>query len=84
MNPTHLKMARHMLGLPNRTKRSYRNRYFAPPGGSAHKDLQQMEAKGWVVTENEGGRHIFGRLTRVGAEMALERGEALCPEDFPS
>lgn len=56
MNATHLKMARHMLGLPNRARRSY--------------------------TENE-GRHIFGRLTRKGADMALERGEALCAEDFP-
>lgn len=79
-----------MLGPPNPRKTSYRNRYFAPPGGSAHDDLKAMKKAGLADFEIEGrsddkpnGRHVFGWLTRAGAEMALEHGEALCPEDFP-
>lgn len=76
------KMMRHMLGLPNARNVSYRNHYFAPPGGPASVDLSVLHKAGLADTEADGGS-VFGWLTRKGAELVLERGERLCPEDFP-
>ena len=85
MTPAQRELARHALGLPNAGRKSYRNRYFAGAGGPTAAQWQAMVAAG----EAEGGEpghkssSLFFRLTRMGAERALDRGETLCGEDFP-
>lgn len=81
MTPRQIELARHALGLPNRTRRSYRNRFFS---GGECADWRAMEAAGHAESgkPDEHGR-IWFWLTRAGAEAALGRGERLCPEDFP-
>lgn len=80
MTEAQRKLARHALGLGGRWKRSYRNRYVIGLGMKAtdYPDWQAMVAAGWAAFE-------YGsfRMTRAGAELALEPGETLCPEDFP-
>jgi len=82
MTHTQLKMARHMLGLPNKGRRSFRNRYFAPHGGPAATDLAALVKAGLACSSVEAD-YIRGWLTRAGAESVLEKGESLCGEDFP-
>lgn len=89
MNIDQYKMARHALGLPNKGRKSYRNRYTAGVLSRA------FEAWGALVDAGLATAHphdIDGEqrcglvtfcLTRAGAEAALERGERLDPEDFP-
>ena len=79
------KLARHALGLPNRDRRSYRNRFFANyrPGG----DYEQWDAM-WNRGLAERALVMDGDcyrfwLTETGAQMAINKGESLCPEDFP-
>lgn len=80
-------LARHALGLPNRKRRSYRNRFVAGPGHSDYDDWQAMvergDARRRAGSALTGGDELFW-LTRQGAQAALKRGEKLCPEDFPS
>lgn len=82
LSPLHLKMARHTLGLPNKTRRSCRNRYYAAAGGDAARDFDKIVAQGLAAVEPDNGSMRY-YLTRAGAELALERGEELCGEDFP-
>jgi hypothetical protein len=87
MSPDQKELARHALGLPNVRRRSYRNHFVA---GEGHSDftnwLAMVEAgeakrrKGNALT---GGDDLF-RLTKAGAEAALNPRERLDPEDFPS
>ncbi|WP_197430415.1 hypothetical protein [Methylobacterium sp. CCH5-D2] len=81
MTPRQRDLARHALGLPNRNRRSYRNRFLT---GGACPDWRAMEAAGLARSQptDKLGRAWF-HLTRAGAEAALERGERLCREDFP-
>ena len=79
-------LARHALGLPNRTKKSYRNRFVA---GVDHVDFGEWMQ---MVTDANAGRragtslHYGGDdlfwLTEQGARQALNKGERLDPEDF--
>lgn len=78
LSPQHLKMARHTLGLPNRNNKPYRNRYFAPANGEAHKDFIALTKQGLAGNDAIG----FCWMTHAGALLALERGEKLCEEDF--
>ena len=76
--------ARHALGLDGTRKKSYRNRYVIHEDNPVWSD---MVAKGWATmrpasTVPFGGCAIF-YLTRTGALLALNKGEKLCPEDFP-
>lgn len=82
LTPNQLRLARHALGLPNDRNRSYRNRYYVSPGGPAMRDFMAMQKGGLAVIESDGA-NAFCYLTRAGAEVALEPGESLCPEDFP-
>ena len=79
------KLARHALGLDNPASggKSYRNRYFAGRGHSAWSALHDMVGKGWVNLEDVRGETLF-TMNRRGAEMVLEKGETLDPEDFAS
>lgn len=83
-------LARHALGLPalpgdalRRT--SYRNRYFTTLHSEFGRHWNDMVGKGWAemhqLHPRTGMAHFS--LTCAGAELALEPGESLCPEDFP-
>lgn len=79
-------LARHALGLPNKQRRSYRNRFVASKG---HIDFAQWEAmvhRGFAqsLQPSHLAGSIYFYLTRAGAEAALNHGETLDPEDFPS
>lgn len=80
-------LARHALGLPNKQRRSYRNRFVAGPG---HADFLAWEGlvsvglavkRKWsLIPETES---VY-MLTRAGAEAALMPRESLDTEDaFP-
>lgn len=87
MTPEQRHLARHALGLPTDRKRSFRNRYFSYPGTPHDADWLAMVAAGEAEVElasDSGEKMNFFCLTRKGAEAALERGEKLCPEDFPA
>lgn len=85
MTPAQRELARHALGLPNDARRSYRNRYFAAAGSPTADQWMAMVSAG----EAEGGdpghkvSSLHFCLTRKGAELALDKRESLCPEDFP-
>lgn len=87
MTPRQKELARHALGLDGRRKQSYRNRFWAGPGHDDFEDWQAMVAAGLaLVSEPAAGHrpdHAFW-LTRPGATAALNKGETLCPEDFPA
>lgn len=88
MTPEQKELARHALGLSAGQKKSYRNRFVA---GKQHRDYanwEDMVSKGFAV-RFEGSKHGFGAsdlfcMTRVGAIIALNKGERLDEEDFPS
>lgn len=86
MTPAQRDLARHALGLPNVSRKSYRNRFVAPAeseDGKAWTDLVvQGLARRRDGTELSGGMDMFW-LTREGAEAALLPREKLCSEDFP-
>lgn len=86
MTPQQRLLARHALGLPNRSRRSYRNRYLVPAGHPAHAEWSQMVDAGdaEVLPPKLGSRSSNDCfvLTRLGAEEALDRGETLDAEDF--
>lgn len=84
MTPEQKELARHALGLPNKAKKSYRNRYVCAedePNWSAmvEQGLATMRA---ASTLPFGGNACF-YLTLAGAKAALDDGEKLCDEDFP-
>lgn len=86
MTTEQIRLARHALGLPHKTKRSYRNRYICGEGTTSFPDWEAMVAAGLATREdfsqNPSTRYWFG-LTRAGAEAALLPGERLDREDFP-
>jgi len=82
MTPEQREIARHMLGLPNRTRRSYRNRYCS----DATPELLAMESAGWLKRSPKARMMTVEDmwfLTEDGARLALSKGERLDPEDFP-
>lgn len=83
LTPRQREMARHALGLPNRAKRSFRNRYFTVRGTPKHDAWMDLVHRGYALILSGAPLDEF-TLTRAGADVALERGESLCPEDFPS
>ena len=88
LTPRQRRLARHALGLPNATNRSFRNRYVV---AVAHRDYddwcamvdREMADCGVVhrTTSHDYMRRFW--LTRAGAQAALDPNETLCPEDFP-
>lgn len=86
MTPRHKKLARHALGLDGKLKQTYRNRFFAGPGHNDFDAWQEMVAEGLAKFRkpDPGYRPDYAFwLTRAGATAALNKGERLCPEDFP-
>jgi hypothetical protein len=84
MTPTQRRLARHALGLPNRTMCSYRNRYSV--NGRSHSnqrsDWVDMRYKGYAELFDVSATMNHYRLTRTGAQLALDPGERLDEEDF--
>lgn len=81
MTPTQRELARHALGLPNKMRKSYRNRFVAGAGHGDYGDWTQMAADG--NAEMRVGDSLFW-LTEQGARQALDQGEVLDEEDFPT
>ncbi len=80
-------MARHALGLPNKKRTSYRNRYVTDREGADGRVWMRMVEKG-AATVRAGspltGGDDFFRLTPAGGRAALNSPERLCAEDFPT
>jgi hypothetical protein len=87
LTETQRELARHALGLPNPSRRSYRNHFVAGPGHSDMADWLAMVAAGAarhrVGSPISGGDDIFW-LTPEGAAAALNPRERLNPDDFPA
>lgn len=85
MTPEQIELARHALGLPNKQRVSYRNRFIAGPGHSDYDNWMQMTADGnarrQIKPKDFGGDDYF-RLTLSGAVLALKPGESLDPVNF--
>ena len=79
-------LARHALGLPNKARKSYRNHFVCGPGHDDFDNWVAMVAEGAAKRRAgsalTGGDDLF-RLTRGGAEAALNKGERLDAEDSP-
>lgn len=78
-------MARHALGLPNDSGRSYRNRYYLAPKSRGHGLWLEMviEGRAGRVMAADGKTLDLFYLTPKGARWAINPGERLDPEDFP-
>lgn len=87
VSDSQLQLARHALGLPNESARSYRNRFYVPKANPAHAEWCDMVAKGLAKQRSDcpgiALTDMF-TLTKAGAEIALLLGERLDPEDFPT
>lgn len=87
LTPAQKKLARHALGFDEGVKRSYRNRYFAPMIGDVTVEWHRMKDAGYAKIMSGPSGVSTGPmfyLTEAGAKLALNNGETLCPEDFPS
>lgn len=84
MTPEQLDMARHALGLPNKARRSYRNRYFANKDDAGDRVWKAMVADGEAeAVRSDSAVTNRYQLTPKGALAALREGERLDQEDFP-
>lgn len=85
MTPKQVELARHALGLKERSGRSYRNRFWAGEGHSDFPDWLAMVEAGDAVRQQTSAsvNNDLFYLTRKGAEKALLPREKLDPEDFP-
>lgn len=82
MDWRHKDLARAALGLRyGNTKKSYRNRFLA--AGENMVDWFEMERLGYAERGETTAIGTWFSLTRKGALAALNKGETLCPEDFP-
>lgn len=85
MTPKQKALARHALGLDQTyERRSYRNRFFVGKGMCGFEVWQEIVKAGYALRYSDfaGSGDLF-KLTREGADLALNPGESLCPEDFP-
>lgn len=86
MTPEQIELARHALGLPNNSRKSYRNHFVAGKGHLDYANWQAMVDAGLATRRNgstlTGGDDCFW-LTEEGAKRALKKYETLCAEDFP-
>ncbi len=79
-------LARHALGLPNKMRTSYRNRFVAVSGHDDYEDWLRMVLDGYAEMRDHGtlpyaGGSLFW-LTETGARQALNPREKLDREDF--
>jgi hypothetical protein len=86
MTPRQRDLARYALGLPNKMRMSYRNRFVAGVGHDDYGDWAQMVAEGNAEMRDGkslpyAGDSLFW-LTESGARQVLNPREKLDPEDF--
>lgn len=86
MTPRQIELARHALGLPNKMRMSYRNRFVAGVGHDDFEEWVQMVADGNAEMRDGkslpyAGDSLFW-LTESGARQALKPREKLDREDF--
>lgn len=87
MTEKQIALARHALGLSDRNKVSYRNRFVAGPGHKEYADWMAMVSAGQAKMVDGKSISFCGDLfwlTAEGARLALKPGESLDPEDFPN
>lgn len=83
LTPMQIELARHALGLPNKMKMSFRNRYVASVGHDKYEDWIEMVDAGHAESfRDPGGQSVLFWLTKDAAKQALKKGERLDPEDF--
>lgn len=86
MTPIQRDLGRHALGLDGRHNQSWRNHFITGEGSTDYPHWVAMVEAGWATRQKgsvlTGGDDFF-RLTRAGAELALNRGESLNPDAFP-
>lgn len=85
MTPVQRDLARHALGLSSRCKESYRNYFVTGEESTDHPDWLAMVEAGYA-TRRAGsiltGGDDFFRLTRAGADLALNPGDSLNTQEF--
>ena len=86
MTPRQIELARHALGLPNKMRMSYRNRFVAGVDHDDYAEWTQMVADGNAEMRDGkslpyAGDSLFW-LTESGARQALNLRENLDREDF--
>lgn len=83
MTPVQRDLARHALGLDGRHTQSWRNYFVSGEGSTDHPLWMAMVEAGHATRRNgsilTGGDDFF-RMTRAGAELALDPGETLNPD----
>ena len=86
MTPEQKALARHALGLPHRSRKSWRNHFVADEGSADYETWRQLVELGFARRRAgnalSGGGDVFW-LTRAGADRAIEPGEKLGIEHFP-
>ena len=75
-------VARHALGLPNRMRRSCRNCRIVPSVSLEAEIWGGLIKAGFAFVARRMRSQIRFSLTRAGAELALDPGEALDPQAF--
>lgn len=80
MTPDQIKLARHALGLPNKQRKAYRNRFVAHADSPDGHLWSEMVHAGFAVCTPDDirpdGWKVF-RLTIAGAFTALEDSETI-------
>lgn len=85
MTPAQRSAARGALGLPNEARRGHMNSFRAVYGGRTDKDWQELVGAGLaIVGQSKNPGFCLYHLTEAGARLALDEGEILDPEAFPS
>lgn len=85
MTPKQIELARHALGLPNKSRTSYRNRFVTTATSLDYDDWLAMVASGdalRVPSPKYFGSMDYFYLTPAGAHAALLPREKLDEEDF--
>ncbi len=83
MTKSQRSLARHALGLPNKSRQSYRNRFLVPAGSWDHDVWTSMVLCGYATKVRPETIGDWFALTLDGANAALNSRERLDPEDFP-
>lgn len=76
---TKRELARHALGLPNGSNKSYPNRFETSQEGPEQEDWLSLVQCGFAKQSSE----TWFCLTKKGAVWALDPGETLREEEFP-
>lgn len=85
MTPRQIELARHALGLRQRTMVSHRNHFVAGPGHADYDEWEHMVIEGYARARSSSvlpAGDVLFHLTRAGAEAALLPGDVLDPEDW--